>query len=161
MIVYDLMCEEGGHRFEGWFGSSQDFDDQQARALVACPHCGSARVAKAVMAPRLTRKGNQQAVRSAVSSMPAQSAPQAPPQALSAEAQAALKALASLQAEALKASRWVGTAFAQDARAMHYGDRQAEPIHGHATPDEARALVEEGVEIAPLLFPVAPPDKIN
>jgi len=55
----------------------------------------------------------------------------------------------------------VGTAFAQDARAMHYGDRQAEPIHGHATPDEARALVEEGVEIAPLLFPVAPPDKIN
>ena len=113
------------------------------------------------MAPRLTRKGNQQAARPAVSSVPAQSAPQAPPKALSAEAQAALKALASLQAEALKASRWVGTAFAQDARAMHYGDRQAEPIHGHATPDEARALVEEGVEIAPLLFPVAPPDKIN
>lgn len=155
MIVYDLTCEEAGHRFEGWFGSSQDYDDQQARGLVACPHCGSAQVNKAVMAPRLTRKGNQQG------SPPAAKAKENPPPALSKEAQAALRALATLQAEALKSSRWVGKNFAQNARAMHYGDREAEPIHGQATVEEARSLAEEGVEIAPILFPVAPPEDIN
>jgi len=159
MIVYDLLCEAGDHRFEGWFGSSRDFADQQARGLVTCPQCGSAAVGKAVMAPRLTRKGNQQVAPVAAPAPPAQA--MTAPRPLSAEAQAALRALATMQAEALKSSRWVGRSFAQDARAMHYGDRQAEPIHGQATPEETRALVEEGVEIAPVLFPLAPPDEIN
>lgn len=157
MIVYDLVCEEGGHRFEGWFGSSQDFDGQQARGLVTCPHCASVRVIKAVMAPRLMRKGNQEIEPSAKAPAQVQTMPQTLPK----EARAALRALATLQAEALKSSRWVGGTFAEDARAMHYGDRQAEAIHGQATPEEARALVEEGVEIAPVLFPVAPPEEIN
>jgi hypothetical protein len=152
MIVYDLLCEEGGHRFEGWFGSSTDFTSQQARGLLACPQCGSAHVGKAVMAPRLTRKGNQQVA------APASPPPPAP---LPPEALAALRALATHQAEALKASRWVGDGFADKARAMHYGDQKAEPIHGHTTPGEARDLIEEGVEIAPVLFPLAPPDEIN
>lgn len=151
MIVYDLLCQDGGHRFEGWFGSSDDFAGQQARGLLACPQCGGAQVVKAVMAPRLTRKGNQQA--------PA-AAPQ-PPAPLPPEAVAALGALAARQAEALKTSRWVGEDFARDARAMHYGDKQVEAIHGQATPVQARELIEEGVEIALVLFPVAPPDEIN
>jgi hypothetical protein len=158
MIVYDLTCEGLGHRFEGWFGSSQDFDSQQARGLVTCPHCGSAQVSKAVMAPRLTRKGNQQGEAAPVAAAKTQ---ESTPPVLPREAQAALHALATLQAEALKSSRWVGQAFAQDARAMHYGDRAAEPIHGQTTPEEARALAEEGVAITPVLFPLAPPDEIN
>ena len=72
-----------------------------------------------------------------------------------------LHKVAAAQAEALKSSRWVGESFADDARAMHYGDKPHAAIHGQATPDEARALFEEGVEIAPILFPIAPPDEVN
>lgn len=165
MIVYDLICEEGGHHFEGWFGSSQDFDDQQARGLVSCPHCGGGQVVKAVMAPRLTRKGNQQSDGARPRNALAEKAP--PPsvpeaiEALPAEAKAALLALAKAQAEALKSSRWVGKTFAQDVRAMHYGDKEPEAVHGQASVEEARSLIEEGVAIAPVLFPLAAPDEIN
>lgn len=163
MIVYDLTCEDGGHRFEGWFGSSRDFDDQQMRGLVACPHCGSGHVIKAVMAPRLTRKGNQRG-HDKPALPPVMTAPATasePPAALPPEALAALRALATIQAEALKTSRWVGDAFAESARAMHYGERQVEAIHGQTTPEQARDLIEEGVTIAPVLFPLAPPEEIN
>jgi hypothetical protein len=172
MIVYDLICAEGGHGFEGWFGSSRDFEEQQARGLLTCPHCGSAQVGKAVMAPRLARKGNQQGEqprRAAVQPPAAQPpaavlptpVPAATPPEIPPEARAALHALARLQAEALKSSRWVGDSFARDVRAMHYGDKAPEPVHGQTTAEEARALIEEGVEIAPVLFPVAAPDEIN
>ena len=72
-----------------------------------------------------------------------------------------MRALAMAQAAALKTSRWVGGKFAEKARAMHYGEQEAEQIHGQATPDEARALIEEGVEVAPILFPIAPPGEVN
>ena len=171
MIVFDLECRDGHHRFEGWFASSEDFASQQARGLVCCPQCGSAEVIKAPMAPNLARKGNQlpQApargggsaqVAPAVSGPAAAAAPSvpAPP---SPEVVAMMRALAVAQAEALKASRWVGGKFAENARAMHYGDAEAEPIHGQATPEEAHALLEEGVEVAPILFPIAPPGEVN
>ena len=74
---------------------------------------------------------------------------------------AAIKALAHAQAKALANSTWVGPDFAERSRAMHYGEREAEQIHGQATPEEASALVEEGIQIAPLPFPVAPPDELN
>lgn len=157
MIVYDLLCEEGGHRFEGWFGSSQDFDTQQQRGLLACPQCGGQRVSKALMAPNLARKGNQKVT----TPVPAPAPAKAPPAALPPEAKAMLQAVAALQAEALKTSQWVGDAFAGDARAMHYGDKEAAPIHGRATAQDVQELLEEGVEFAPLLVPVAPPDEIN
>jgi len=159
MIVYDLLCEEGGHRFEGWFGSSQDFDTQQQRGLLACPQCGGQRVSKALMAPNLARKGNQKAAEPAP--VPAPAPAKAMPAALPPEAKAMLQAVAALQAEALKTSQWVGDAFAGDARAMHYGDKEAAPIHGRATAKDVQELLEEGVEFAPLLVPVAPPDEIN
>lgn len=157
MIVFDLCCGTGGHRFEGWFGSSEDFAAQQARGLVACPVCGSADVAKAVMAPNVARKGNQ------ISAVRPEAAPAAmnAPLPLPPEAAEVLRAIAAVQAEALKASHWVGKDFAEQARAMHYGDAEMGAIHGQASPEEARGLIEEGVEIAPILFPVVPPEQAN
>lgn len=156
MIVYDLQCHTGGHRFEGWFGSSEDFAIQRDRGLVTCPQCGSPDVAKAVMAPNVGRKANQIVAR----------APETRPQLvrntpMPPEAAEMMRKLATLQAEALKQSRWVGESFAEDARAMHYGEREAESIHGQATIQEAKELAEEGIAIAPLPFPVAPPDETN
>ena len=171
MIVFDLECQSGGHRFEGWFGSSTDFERQQERGLVSCPHCGSADIIKAPMAPHLARKGNQQSATSQPAApvptvaVPMAKAPMsvatAPKAAIPPEVQAAMITFAQAQAEALKQSRWVGGKFADDARAMHYGDKPVELIHGQATPKEAQALMEEGIAVAPILFPVAPPDEIN
>ncbi|MDP3674837.1 MAG: DUF1178 family protein [Novosphingobium sp.] len=162
MIVFDLECSGGVHRFEGWFKSSEDFALQQDRGLVACPRCGSAEVGKAPMAPRLARKGNQDVVTRpstapAASDQPqALAAPSLPPGAI-----AAMHALAAMQAEAIKDSRWVGDKFAAESRAMHYGDADQATIHGQATREEAQDLLEEGIMVVPLLIPVAPPDEIN
>ncbi|MFT4026368.1 MAG: DUF1178 family protein [Novosphingobium sp.] len=161
MIVFDLECREHGHRFEGWFGSSGDFAAQQERGLVACPQCGSPDVMKAPMAPNLGRKGNQvePARPVAAEAKAGQSVPavaQLPPQAA-----AMLRAMAAMQAEALKESRWVGDGFAEVSRAIHYGERDAETIHGQATAEEVEELFEEGIEVMPLPFPVGPPGEAN
>jgi hypothetical protein len=165
MIVFDLECRAAGHRFEGWFGSSDDFASQQARGFVACPECGSADVIKAPMAPKLVRKGNQlPSAPVAAPIPPALGARTNGPMAkgpMPPEAAEMMRALATIQAEALKQSRWVGESFAEQSRAMHYGERDAEAIHGQATIEEAKALHEEGIEVAPLLFPVAPPGEAN
>lgn len=152
MIVFDLTCQTAGHRFEGWFASSDAFADQQERGLVECPHCGTSAVTKAPMAPAVPKKGNQLSV-------PAQSAPVAagiPP-----EAAAMMQALAKVQAEALKQSRWVGEDFAEQTREIHYGERDAEQIHGQATLEQAKELLEEGIAVMPLPFPVIPPEQAN
>lgn len=154
MIVYDLACHEG-HRFEGWFGSSADYEDQRARGLLACPSCGSGEVAKAPMAPAVPAKGNSRQEVLPPESRPMANTPMPP------EMQKALAALAKAQAEALKQSTWVGDKFAEESRKMHYGERDEAPIHGQASLAEARALIEEGVPVAPLPFPVAPPEKLN
>ena len=150
MIVYDLSCA-AGHRFEGWFGSSADYASQRVRGLVACPQCGTGVVDKAPMAPSVPRKGNHQP-----EAKRAFAGGKMPP-----EAEAMLTKLAELQAEALKSSTWVGDDFPDRTRAIHYGEREAEAIHGQASAEEAHALVEEGIAIAPLLFPVAPPEELN
>lgn len=155
MIVYDLACSDG-HRFEGWFGSSGDYEDQRARGLLACPSCGSAEVSKAPMAPAVPAKGNsRQEVLPPEAPQPMANTPMPP------EVQKALAALAKVQAEVLKNSTWVGDRFAEETRKMHYGEREEAPIHGQASLAEAKALIEEGVPVAPLPFPVAPPDKLN
>ncbi|KQM13028.1 DUF1178 family protein [Novosphingobium sp. Leaf2] len=169
MIVYDLQCQDALHRFEGWFKSSDDFVRQQERGLVTCPHCGAADVAKAVQAPRLARKGNQlgapqrstrdkatgAAPGDPMPSTPVANAP-LPPQAVE-----MIKVLATLQAKVLQSSRYVGERFVDDARAMHYGEREAEAIHGQATIAEAQELLEEGIAVAPLPLPIVPPDQAN
>ncbi len=160
MIVFDLHCDHG-HRFEGWFGSSSDYEDQNARGLVNCPECGSSNVGKAPMAPAVPAKSNSarsapdEQVQASQSDQPVSNMPPSP------EVEKALKALANAQAKALEESTWVGKDFAAQSRAMHYGERDEAPIHGQASLDEAKALAEEGVPIAPLPFPVAPPDELN
>ena len=154
MIVYDLSCSEG-HRFEGWFGSSTDYEDQRARGLLACPSCGTSEVSKAPMAPAVPAKGNSRQEVLPPETRPMANTPISP------EMQKALAALAKAQAEALKNSTWVGDKFAEETRKMHYGERDEAPIHGQASLAEAKALIEEGVPVAPLPFPVAPPDKLN
>ncbi len=157
MIVYDLCCYQG-HRFEGWFGSSADFAAQHARNLVTCPQCGAV-ADKAPMAPAVPKKGNQVAPAPTPSQAPgAQAMANGPMPPQVAEA---LHKLAEAQAAALKNSTWVGNAFAERSRAMHHGERDPETIHGQATPDEARALVDEGIAVSPLPFPVAPPEETN
>ncbi len=176
MIVFDLECRTGGHRFEGWFSSSDDYARQQERGLVSCPECGMAEVIKAPMAPAVARKGNQQ-VAQPRAAPPANSEADSPDagvvspvavspvavsnDAMPPEAARMMMALAKMQARALEKSRWVGENFAEASRAMHYGEREAEPIHGQATLEEARDLIEEGVAVAPLPFPVAPPGEAN
>lgn len=153
MIVFDLVCAPLGHRFEGWFASSDDFAAQQDRGLVSCPQCDSTQVSKAPMAPALTRKGNQRAEAPAGPAVMSGPVPQ--------ELQQVMARLATMQAEALKASTWVGADFAEQSREMHYGEREVETIHGQATLDDAKALLEEGIAVMPLPFPVAPPDELN
>jgi hypothetical protein len=154
MIVYDLACPDG-HRFEGWFGSSADYEDQRARGLLVCPSCGSDDVSKAPMAPAVPAKGNSRQEVLPPETRPMANTPMPP------DMQKALSALAKAQAEALKNSTWVGNKFAEETRKMHYGERDEAPIHGQASLAEAKALIEEGVPVAPLPFPVAPPDKLN
>jgi len=128
MIVFDLACGQR-HVFEAWFGSTEDYESQRARGLVACPICGATEIGKAVMAPNVAPKMKKM-----------------------------LAALAKAQAQLLEKSEHVGAKFASEARAIHEGDAPERAIHGQATHEEARALVEDGVPVAPLPLPVVPPD---
>ena len=150
MIIFDLRCAPQGHVFEAWFGSTGDFEEQQARGLVTCPICASQAVEKAPMAPRVGAKANQTPPASAdyFSSEPE-------------TVKAMLAALATAQKEMLKGSDFVGDRFADEARAIHLGDADARAIHGRASRAEAESLVEEGVAIAPLLFAIQEPGAEN
>ncbi len=151
MIVFDLKCAPVGHVFEAWFASSSAFEEQRGRGLVACPLCGSAEVAKAPMAPAVGAKGNSSAA----------DAPQGLFGGAPAEVKTMLAAAAALQKTLLADSESVGPRFAAEARAIHLGEADPRPIHGEASPAEAESLIEEGVPIAPLLFPVVPPGEEN
>ena len=159
MIVFDLSCSEG-HRFEGWFGSSGDFANQQERGLVSCPQCGCSDVGKAPMAPAVSAKSNRGDALP-VKTEPTSDATPMMRGEMPAEVRQALETLAKAQAQALKSSTWVGDKFAEKARSMHYGEADETPIHGQATKDEAEEMLAEGITVAPLLFPVAPPDELN
>jgi hypothetical protein len=143
VIVFDLRCGLD-HVFEAWFASSAAYDAQAAAGLLACPMCGDTAIAKALMAPSIPAKSNRRAD---------------PPPA--AAIKAALREIAADQARTLATSSWVGSDFATRARAMHDGDEVVRPIHGQASLAEAKALVAEGVPVAPLLCPVVPPEKTN
>ena len=139
MIVFDLSCG-GGHVFEAWFGSREDYDGQRARGLVSCPVCGDPEVAKAPMAPRIATRTTDDAP---------------------ANRKAALRALMAAQAKMLSGSEDVGPRFAEEARAIHTGEAEERLIHGRTSPAEARKLVEEGVPVAPLPFPVRDASRDN
>jgi hypothetical protein len=160
MIAYDLVCKAGAHRFEGWFGSSADFESQKLGGLLSCPVCGDPAVEKAVMAPNVGRKGNQ--LPSAPQSSKGDEAvavanmPEIPVEMVN-----MISKLAEMQAKMLEKSDWVGDRFADEARAIHYGDAPDRIIHGNATIDDARDLHEEGIAVAPLPLPFIPPDAKN
>jgi hypothetical protein len=150
MIRYALKCGEG-HGFESWFASASAYDRLEASGHLSCPVCGGSKVEKALMAPALSASGPQ---------MPAQ-APQAadvavpdlPPGLAPGDDVAALaRQIEALRREVEGKSDYVGMEFAARARAMHLGDEPERPIYGEARPDEARALIEEGVPVAPLPF---------
>lgn len=153
MIVFDLKCDEN-HVFEAWFANSAAFVDQQQRGYLSCPLCGSANVEKAVMAPNVAAKANQRGEAPPVKDVMKQ--PAAP-----ADMKALMEALAKAQAALLEKSEWVGKDFASKARAMDAGEIDQALIHGQATPEEAKSLIDDGIGVMPLPLPVIPPDKQN
>ena len=157
MIVFDLCCDAGDHRFEAWFASSDSFADQQARGLIACPICGDSRVKKAVMAPRVGAKSNQLTIAPAPAPAPTEAVTEPGPELV----RKVLADIAAKQAEMLPQSRWVGRDFADAARAMHEGRAAEDLIHGQASPEEAQALRDDGIAAMPLLVPIVPPEAAN
>lgn len=157
MIRYALTCEHG-HAFDSWFADSGAFERQVKRKLVVCPHCGSAKVEKSIMAPRLAgtrkRKGAVEAPVSNQAPPPATPAPVAmlPPQEQ--EVRAKLK---ELREHLTKNADNVGAKFPDEARKMHYGEEEHRSIYGVASPDEAKDLAEEGIQFLPL--PVLPEER--
>jgi hypothetical protein len=160
MIAFDLLCSPNGHRFEGWFASSAEYDRQAATEMLSCPVCGSAVVTKAVMAPNIGRKGNQQSAlpekAESEQTVAVSNQPDMP-----AEIAKAIEELGKLQSKMLENSQWVGDKFTEEARAIHYGEQPNRIIHGEATPEEAQALYDEGVTVAPLPLPYVPPQAKN
>ncbi|MBM3488070.1 MAG: DUF1178 family protein [Alphaproteobacteria bacterium] len=145
MILYDLQCKKG-HVFEAWFRDSQTYEAQVGAKKVVCPVCGSKKIEKAPMAPRLgrsTKKG-------AAEAEPAPPAPVPAPPAPSPEAVRYMQALASLRKHVEANCDYVGPKFPEEARKIHYGETEARNIYGEATPDEAAKLADEGVEFQPV-----------
>jgi hypothetical protein len=138
MIRYNLRCDHG-HTFESWFQSSSAYDSQVKRKLVTCAVCGSAKVEKAIMAPRLARTGKRGAQAPADSSTPAMTVER--------ELRAELK---QLHDHLVKNADDVGARFPDEARKMHYGDIEPRPIYGEASPEDAKSLIEEGVAVGSL-----------
>ncbi|OKO70260.1 DUF1178 family protein [Bradyrhizobium sp. NAS96.2] len=155
MIRYTLRCEQG-HQFESWFQSSSAYESQERRHLINCPSCGSDKVERAIMAPRVVSKKGRE---------PAQPAPATPVETTPSESTSLMMAqerelrskLKELRDHIVKNADNVGDRFPNEARKMHYGDIEHRPIYGEASPEEARALIDEGVEVSPL--PTLPEDR--
>ena len=138
MIRYDLICDRG-HEFDGWFSDSVAYDKQAAESLVACSHCGSMKVEKQLMTPGVPAKANRRAE---------------PAQQMVAAPDPKLKAMMTMMREMRKHveanSEHVGDKFAEEARKIHYGETEKRGIYGQATADDARSLIDEGIEVHPL-----------
>jgi hypothetical protein len=168
MIRYTLNCADG-HAFESWFQNSAAFDRQNKRGLVNCPVCGSAKVEKAIMAPRLARAD---AAEPAVPEEPKPTTPAPSPTAsvpmppvapgkaavamMSPQERELRQKLKELRDHVTKNASYVGARFPEEARKMHYGEIEHRSIYGEASAEEAKALHEEGIEFHPL--PILPDD---
>lgn len=133
MIKYSLRCKSD-HSFEGWFGSSTDYDDQAAAGLLSCPDCGTDAVEKAIMAPAVRRADKSGAI------------------------------AAAIRSEIAKNCEDVGDSFADEARAMHNGEKPPRGIYGKATPQQAKAMADDGIPALPLpaiLDPKRAKEKLN
>jgi len=159
VIRYSLICDQR-HEFESWFAGSAAYDKQVKRKLVACPACGSAKVEKAIMAPRLARSDKSgPIVAPAEEAAPAPAEAQAPtPVAMiSPQEREFRKKLKELRDHLTANADNVGKKFPEVARKMHYGEIEHRSIYGEASPQDARDLHEEGIELHPL--PVLPDER--
>jgi hypothetical protein len=163
MIHYNLRCGKG-HAFESWFQSSSAYETQEKRKLVSCPVCGTADVERDIMAPRIARKKGRDNAPSEPVATPAAPTPAAeviPPSTstplLMTQERELRAKLKELRDHIVKNADNVGDSFPNEARKMHYGDIEHRPIYGEASPDEAKALIDEGVEVMPL--PTLPDDR--
>jgi hypothetical protein len=161
MIRYALVCDKG-HGFESWFADSAAFDRQAKRKLVTCPHCGSAKVEKAIMAPRLTTSKGRKAPAEMLSSdapvpVAAPSSEPAPVAMMSPQEQEIRTKLKELRDHLVNNADNVGTKFPEEARKMHYGEIEHRSIYGVASPEEAEDLADEGIDFHPL--PILPDER--
>jgi hypothetical protein len=150
VILYNLVCDKR-HEFESWFPNSSAYDKQARRGLVACPVCGSAKVDKAIMAPRLARKDKS------TSAALVADEPAAPVAMISPQEQEFRTKLKELRDHLTANADNVGKKFPEEARKMHYGEIEHRSIYGEATPQDAKELHEEGIEFHPL--PVLPDER--
>jgi hypothetical protein len=155
MIRYALVCAKG-HAFESWFQNSAAYDKQARRALVTCPVCGTAKVEKEIMSPRLSgsRKREEAGASPATNE---QANDKTPVVMMSPPERELRKKLKELREHLTRNADYVGPKFPDEARKMHYGEIDHRSIYGEASPDEAKKLHEEGVEFHPL--PVLPDDR--
>lgn len=144
MIKFSLKCDQN-HRFDSWFQSSGAFDALAQAGHLTCPECGSSQITKELMAPRVSTRDDTP------------DAPSVP--AITNPPEEVARAIAELRQKVEKNSDYVGDRFASEARAIHDGDVPERAIHGEAKPEEARALIEDGIEIMPL--PFAPKRKMQ
>lgn len=151
MIHYDLKCADG-HRFDSWFQSAAAYDKLRASGMVSCAVCGSAEVEKALMSPGLSMMRQDKPVSPAA-------ATEAPTPMAKTDSPNMAEMIAKLRDAVEKNATYVGGGFAREARAQHLGEAPERAIYGEAKPEEARALIEDGVSIAPL--PFTPKQKTN
>jgi len=144
MIKYALACDQG-HPFEGWFSASSDFDDQKAAGRLECPVCGSRAIAKQIMAPAIA---GTKAQTGAIDASPQMRAMM-------------MEAMGRVRAHVEENFDYMGDRFASEARAIHEGRSEERGIYGEATPTEVRALVEDGVPVAPLPPPPVKKEELN
>jgi hypothetical protein len=162
MIRYALICDKG-HDFESWFQDSTAYEKQAKRGLVACPHCGSPKVEKAIMAPRLSASAKKRGAPIETPASPVEApaapapAPAAPVAMISPQEQEFRSKLKELRDHLTKNADNVGTKFPEEARKMHYGEIEHRSIYGVASPEEAKDLSEEGIEFHPL--PLLPDER--
>ena len=156
MIRYNLRCEKG-HSFESWFQSSTAYESQEKRKLVSCPACGSVKVERAIMAPQIVSKKGREAAPAPTEAPTTDVTAQSSTPLLMAQELELRAKIKELRDHIVKNADNVGERFPNEARKMHYGDIEHRPIYGEASPDEARSLIEEGVEVSPL--PVLPDDR--
>jgi hypothetical protein len=163
MIRYALICERD-HAFESWFQNSAAYDKQVKRSLVTCPVCGTAKVEKAIMAPRVSAAAENEIVASPspAPAAPPPAAPQpsatpAPLAVMSPPERELRQKLKEIRDHIVKNASYVGPRFSEEARKIHYGETEHRSIYGEASPEEAKALHEEGIEFHPL--PILPDDQ--
>ncbi|HEX2727455.1 MAG TPA: DUF1178 family protein [Beijerinckiaceae bacterium] len=157
MILYALACDSG-HDFESWFPNSAAYDAQAQRGFVTCPFCGSAKVEKQIMAPAVARKDKGSVAPTPEVPAPPPVAP--PPQQLTlmSEPERELRAMVkALREHVVRNADYVGKAFADEARKMHYGEIERRSIYGEANAADTKALIEEGIEVHPL--PIVPDER--